>query len=109
MTPTPIDVTDTRSVRAASSEPILKAGLSVSGAVAATIALLDRVGVPVIEGDAAIATAFISVVLIPIGTWYFARQKTVPVAKADAAIQVASNTPASVPVTGFAGDHVPRT
>ena len=68
-------------------EPILINGLSVSAAVGATLGLLDRFGVPVADGDNALVTAFIAVVVIPIGTWILARRKTVPVPKANDAVQ----------------------
>jgi hypothetical protein len=69
-----------------SKEPILINGLSVSGAVVATLAVAERLGANILEGDAAVATAFISVVVIPIGTWVLSRRKTVTVPKANSAI-----------------------
>lgn len=70
-------------------EPILVNGLSVSGVVVATLAVAERFGANILEGDAAIATAFISVVVIPIGTWILSRRKTVTVDKANTAIAAA--------------------
>lgn len=75
----------------AAKEPILVNGLSVSGAVVATLAVAERLGANILEGDAAIATAFISVVVIPLGTWALSRRKTVTVAKANTAITAASH------------------
>lgn len=88
-------------VQNASGEPILISGLSVAGAVGATIAILDRLGAPVVEGDATLVTAFLSLFIIPLGTWFFARRRTVTVDKANAAIEVATAISPGTPVLGF--------
>lgn len=78
------------------SEPILTRGLSVAGAVAAMVALLEASGVDVAANMETAIVGVISLIGIPVVTWYLARKKTVTVGAANAAIQRAHATDPNV-------------